>query len=193
MGSSQRAVVRSHGSNTVNVVVKRDLEDGVLLWYEIHGLKSCTLGAPWPPASFFALLLCFSLALDEGSKAWWLLAAFRSCHAFHPDVTPFAADAAALCSAVSEMLLIKDLGLLVTASLDARIHIWDLTTHSDRDGHGRRLNVVSLIPLRLTLVGHTKGVSVMTYIPSQRYLISASYDRSCLVCQPPFARESGWV
>ena len=91
--------------------------------------------------------------------------------------------AAAAAAAVMDMLVIKDLGLLVTASLDARIQIWDLTTHSDHDSHGRRRNIVSLIPLRMTLRGHTKGVSLMTYIPSQRYLISASYDRSCLV--PP--------
>jgi hypothetical protein len=84
------------------------------------------------------------------------------------------------------MLVIRDLGLLVTAALDARIHIWDLAARVDRDGHGRRAaTAAALLPLRMALCGHSKGVIAMTYIPPQRYLVSASYDRTCLVRAPP--------
>jgi hypothetical protein len=90
------------------------------------------------------------------------------------------------------MLLIRDLGLLVTAALDARIHIWDLAARADRDGHGRRPAVAAaLLPLRMALSGHTKGVIAMTYIPPQRYLVSASYDRTCLVSARP-GRSRSW-
>jgi hypothetical protein len=55
----------------------------------------------------------------------------------------------------------------VTASMDARILVWDLT----------------LFTLRRTLnAGQNKGVYFLAYIPSQRYLISASFDHHCKVC-----------
>jgi hypothetical protein len=54
----------------------------------------------------------------------------------------------------------------VTASMDARILVWDLSVYALR----RTLNA-----------GQNKGVYFLAYIPSQRYLISASFDHHCKV------------
>lgn len=67
------------------------------------------------------------------------------------------------------MLVMPDLGLLVTASMDARMHVWDLGVHTLR----RTLNA-----------GHNKGVYRLAYVASQRYLISAGFDHYCKVWNP---------
>lgn len=67
------------------------------------------------------------------------------------------------------MLVMPDLGLLVTASMDARMHVWDLGVHTLR----RTLNA-----------GHNKGVYRLAYVASQRYLISAGFDNYCKVWNP---------
>lgn len=54
----------------------------------------------------------------------------------------------------------------VTASMDARILVWDLKVHTIH---------------KALKGGHNKGVYSLAYIPSQRYLISAGYDKYCKV------------
>lgn len=80
------------------------------------------------------------------------------------DVKNFAAHR----DVVTDMLAIPDLGILVTASLDSRILVWDL----------------ALLTVRRDLNGHHRGVYSLAYIPSQRYLISAGYDHNCKVWNP---------
>lgn len=81
---------------------------------------------------------------------------------------------------VTDMLVIADLGLLVTASLDSKILVWNIATLVG--WKSRDLNQ-ELKPRR-TLSGHNKGVYSLAYIPSQRYLVSAGYEQSCKVWNP---------
>jgi len=69
---------------------------------------------------------------------------------------------------ITDMLAVNKLGLLITASMDSYIKIWDLAGHE----------------LKRQLQGHAKGVYTLGYIPSQRYLISAGFGNTCKVWNP---------
>ena len=69
---------------------------------------------------------------------------------------------------ITDLLAVRDLGLLVSASMDSDIKVWDLVGHE----------------LKRKLHGHTQGVYILDYIPSQRYLISAGFDYNCKVWNP---------
>jgi WD40 repeat protein len=69
---------------------------------------------------------------------------------------------------ITDMIAVRDLGLLVSASMDSDIKVWDLAGHELK----RRLN------------GHAQGVYLLGYIPSQRYLISSGFDHTCKVWNP---------
>ena len=69
---------------------------------------------------------------------------------------------------VTDMLAVRDLGLLISASMDSKIHVFDIASHKCT----RKLH------------GHAQGVYMLSYIPSQRYLISAGFDHNCKVWNP---------
>ena len=66
------------------------------------------------------------------------------------------------------MLAVRDLGLLITASMDSSICVWDLPGHE----------------LKRKLHGHAQGVYILGYISAQRYLISAGFDHNFKVWNP---------
>ena len=82
---------------------------------------------------------------------------------------------------MTDMLAIRDLGVLITASMDdyvrdpvrdeivsSNLRVWDLAGHElKRDMHG-----------------HANGCFTLGYVPSQRYLISAGFDHECKVWNP---------
>jgi len=82
---------------------------------------------------------------------------------------------------MTDMLAIRDLGVLITASMDdyerdpvrdeiisSNLRVWDLAGHElKRDMHG-----------------HANGIFTLGYVNSQRYLISAGFDHDCKIWNP---------
>eukprot|EP00755_Sulcionema_specki_P021537 Sspe_Gene.13484::Locus_4612_Transcript_1_1_Confidence_1.000_Length_4750::g.13484::m.13484 len=69
---------------------------------------------------------------------------------------------------VTDILIIGDLRLVVSASLDKTVRVWDM-------GSGE---------LRYKKVGHSKGVLHLCYIEEYRVLLSSGYGREVLVWNP---------
>eukprot|EP01064_Diplonema_japonicum_P033962 TRINITY_DN6859_c0_g1_i1.p1 TRINITY_DN6859_c0_g1~~TRINITY_DN6859_c0_g1_i1.p1 ORF type:complete len:1546 (+),score=230.97 TRINITY_DN6859_c0_g1_i1:833-5470(+) len=69
---------------------------------------------------------------------------------------------------VTELLIISDLRLVISASLDKTIRVWDMFTGE----------------LRYKKVGHTKGVLSLCYMEEYKLLISSGYGKEVCVWNP---------
>eukprot|EP01059_Diplonema_ambulator_P008590 TRINITY_DN1824_c0_g1_i4.p1 TRINITY_DN1824_c0_g1~~TRINITY_DN1824_c0_g1_i4.p1 ORF type:complete len:1539 (+),score=545.10 TRINITY_DN1824_c0_g1_i4:37-4653(+) len=69
---------------------------------------------------------------------------------------------------VTELIIINDLRLVISASLDKTIRVWDLFTGD----------------MRYKKVGHTKGVLSLCYMEEYRLLISSGYGKEVVVWNP---------
>jgi WD40 repeat protein len=81
---------------------------------------------------------------------------------------------------ITDMIVIVDLALLVTASLDSRILVWNVAALNAADPR----DLAAQVEPRRVLLGHARGVNSLAYVTSQRYLISAGYESSCNVWNP---------
>ncbi|KAJ8600632.1 hypothetical protein CTAYLR_006915 [Chrysophaeum taylorii] len=69
---------------------------------------------------------------------------------------------------VMDVLHIKTLDDLVSASLDTTVRVWDTYTEQQS----------------ILLRGHTKGVNALAYSPEHRFLVSAGFDHDAFVWSP---------
>lgn len=163
------AVLRCIHLEGTDYVVSSGADTSLILWGAFTNNKRQVL----PTSEVF-----MSLVWDMSRRTLYAGSSGGTIHCFRvPDVTSVGEAIgiteenrfAAHTDVVTDMLVMPDLGLLVTASMDARIHVWDLGVHTLR----RTLNA-----------GHNKGVYTLAYVASQRYLISAGYDHCCKVWNP---------
>ena len=69
---------------------------------------------------------------------------------------------------ITELLVISDLRLIVSASLDKTVRVWDLSTGEHR----------------YKKIGHTKGVLSLCYVEEYRVLLSSGHGKEVLVWNP---------
>jgi WD40 repeat protein len=76
---------------------------------------------------------------------------------------------------VNQLLLLSELGQLVSAGGDGLVHLWELLVIPE---HG------DVLRLKKTLRGHGREVYSLAYSPSYHCLLSAGLDTECLVWNP---------
>eukprot|EP00163_Fabomonas_tropica_P007317 TRINITY_DN17035_c0_g1_i2.p1 TRINITY_DN17035_c0_g1~~TRINITY_DN17035_c0_g1_i2.p1 ORF type:complete len:363 (-),score=52.82 TRINITY_DN17035_c0_g1_i2:75-1139(-) len=105
---------------------------------------------------------------SSGSIKVWRLATPSGAHRGGLELTETMGLSPAHTGAIMDMKVVRDLGALISCSLDSTVRLWDLRTGT----------------LKRILRGHTKGVLSIAYAADYKVLISAGFDHSAIVWNP---------